>query len=62
MDYPTGRECTEGDCQWFAPKHNTSGSNRSIADYECIGKEKYWPDCPRAIRELVARVRPKKVT
>ena len=56
MNYPTGRECSEGDCQWLASKRGVPAatSDRKPTDYECIGKPSYWPECPRAIRWRLA--------
>jgi len=50
-DYPTERACSEGDCRWLAPKPGAEGC---VGPYVCIGKEKDWPDCPRALRAQVA--------
>ena len=52
MSRTTGRECSEGDCLWLAPKVGAPGatSDRKPSDYECIAKTKKWPDCPRALR------------
>ena len=57
MSRPTGRECDEGDCQWLAPKRGVPAatSDRKPTDYQCIGKEHYWPECPRAIRWKLAK-------
>jgi len=48
----TGRECSEGDCMWLAPKVGapSATSDRKPSDYECAAKTSEWPDCPRAIR------------
>jgi len=56
MDYPKGRECSESDCMWLAPKRGAPTENRSIGDYECAAKEKDWPDCPRAVRATLKSV------
>jgi hypothetical protein len=55
MDYPKGRECGESDCTFLAPKRDAPRANRSIADYECIGKEKERADCPRARSARLAK-------
>jgi hypothetical protein len=57
VNHPTGRECDEGDCQWLAPKRNALDATSDLKpnDYECIGKEKDWPDCPRTIRWRLER-------
>ena len=52
MSRTTGRECSEGDCMWLAPKVGapSATSDRKPSDYECAAKTSEWPDCPRAMR------------